>query len=398
MRLILILFGLMSVNASAVLTLELTQGVPSAVPVQLKASDPSANMQRILKVIQHDLKTSGYVDPLSTKPELVVHLKLEEGSKNILTVNIDEASVESGTHIRSTIDYQEDLWRAAAHKASDAIFLQATGYQGIFSTRLAYVLIDKKAANIEYKLQVSDFDGQGASNLLTSREPIMSPAWSPDGKYLVYVSFEGKRASIWKQTIDSGEREVLAEFPGINGAPAFSPDGQSLALVLSKSGAPKIHLLNLKTKALKQLTKGWSIDTEPVFSPDGTRVYFTSNRGGRPQIYAVNLSSKNIMRQTYQGNYNAGATLSPKGKTMVMLHREDRLFSIAKQTGNDVVVLAKTNFDESPSFAPNGQMIVYATEKNGRKLLSLVSIDGQVQIRLPASDGDVKDPAWSPFL
>lgn len=397
-RIIVIILSLVSIQASAVLTLELTQGLSAAVPVALEVSTPSPKLQQIIDVIHHDLKTSGYVSPASKNPELMAYIGLEEGENNVLTVSISEVAADGSSHVRRTIDFKEGQWRSAAHKVSDAIFLQATGYQGVFSTQLAYVLVHKQGGKVKYSLQVSDFDGYGASNILVSKEPIMSPAWSPDGKSVAYVSFEGKKASIWMQVIATGERKVLAEFPGINGAPAFSPDGKNLALVLSQSGAPKIYLLNLKTKTLNQLTKGWSIDTEPVFSPDGSRIYFTSNRGGRPQIYAINLVSRNIMRQTYEGNYNAGVTVSPDGKTLVMLHRNDRVFSIAKQLGNDLAMLVETDFDESPSFAPNGQMIVYATEYKGRRLLSLVSMDGRVKIRLPASEGDVKDPAWSPFL
>lgn len=418
-------------QASAMLQLELTQGVSSAIPLAIIPFSGDAvkgpNQQTVADVIQNDLQNSGefrvvgpegitkrsasladvdyaYWQKQKIDNVLIGTVEPVFAGRYRVTIQLLSTYRTKNTNnvlINESFTTDQSGLRQLAHHISDLIYQKLTGVRGVFSTKIAYILVQRppnKAAR--YSLEVSDADGFNPQTLLTSSEPIMSPTWSPDGKHVAYVSFEGHRATIYIQDLATGEREAVSEAPGVNGAPAFSPDGSKMALVLSKTGNPNLYLLDLNTHQLTPLTKDWSIDTEPAFSPDGKTLLFTSNRDGSPQIYQLDLSSGAVTRLTYSGNYNARAFFLPDEKGIIMMHREGGLFGIARQdfeTGR-TDVLVQTGADESPSLAPNGKMIIYATQYGGRGVLAQVATNGQVKLRLPAREGTVQEPAWSPYL
>ncbi|HET7062408.1 MAG TPA: Tol-Pal system beta propeller repeat protein TolB [Nitrosospira sp.] len=288
--------------------------------------------------------------------------------------------------------------RAAAHRIADMIYEKLTGDIGVFSTRIAYVLKQGK----KYSLQVADADGFNAQPVIEYTEPIISPAWSPDGTKLAYVSFENKKPVVYVQTLATRARKAVANFRGSNSAPAWSPDGKKLAVVLSLMGGSQIFLINADGSGLQRLTQSSGIDTEPSFSPDGRSIIFTSDRGGSPQIYRMPVSasaSSTAERLTFEGSYNVSPHYSPDGRSFTFVHRSGDRFNVATQdiASRQVQLLTDSRFDESPSFAPNGKMILYATEIRGRGILSAVSSDGRTRQQLSTQEGDVREPAWGPL-
>ena len=296
-----------------------------------------------------------------------------------------------------------DQLRDMSHYIADQSFEKLTGIKGAFSTRMLYVTAERFGGmNTRYTLQRSDYDGARAVTLLQSREPILSPRFAPDGKRIAYVSFEQKRPRIFVQHIDTGRREQMTNFDGLNGAPAWSPDGTKLAFVLSKDGNPEIYVMNVASRQISRVTNDSAIDTEPFFGKDGSTIYFTSDRGGKPQIYKTNINGGGAERVTFIGNYNANPKLSADEKTLVMIHRQDGFtnFKVAAQDlqRGSVKILTDSNLDESPTVAPNGTMVIYATRQQGRGVLMLVSINGRVRLPLPTAQGEVREPSWSPYL
>ncbi|MEE9357212.1 MAG: Tol-Pal system beta propeller repeat protein TolB [Sedimenticolaceae bacterium] len=423
--LMLIFLGCWYFQAAAALTIEITEGSEGALPLAIVpfgwAGPGAGPSQDIAEIVRNDLGRSGRfntmpVQDMLARPQVGAEVEFRDwkvlGMDNLVVGQI-RANGKGGYMVRFqlfdvfkgeqltgyNIPATERDLRSTAHHIADLIYEKLTGKRGAFATRVAYVITSGSSGNQSIALKVADADGFNPQTIVTSSDPIMSPAWSPDGRKLAYVSFEKKQPSIYVQEVFTGRRQKITSYKGINGAPAWSPDGRKLALTLSKDGSPDIYVYSINRKTLTRLTRHYGIDTEPSWSPDGRHVIFTSDRGGKPQIYRVPSFGGKAIRVTFEGSYNARASYSPDGKMLALVTRQGREFRIGVldlQSGA-LQVLSEGALDESPSFAPNGSMIIYATKINGKGELAAVSVDGRVRQRLALQEGNVREPVWSPY-
>jgi TolB protein len=428
MKRLFFLFTLIALSwqARATLTIEITQGLEGALPIAVvpfawRGSAGSPPPHAVGEVVAADLRRSGRFKPLATSEMLARPTRGDEvdfrdwRALNVENLVIGEVApngpggylvkfylydVFRGEQITgySMPTTARDL-RATAHHIADIIYETLTGEPGAFATRIAYVTSVRQGNDKErVELRIADADGYNPQTIVSSDEPLMSPAWSPDGTKLAYVSFENAQPSIWVQEVFTGRREKMTSFKGINGAPAWSPDGRYLAMTLSKDGNPDIFVMDIARRSLRPLTRHRSIDTEPAWAPDGKSLVFTSDRGGSPQIYKVSVNGGDATRVSFEGGYNARASYSPDGRLLSMVTRVDGQYRIAilDTETRDFRVMSTGRLDESPSFAPNGSMIIYATQVTGKGVLAAISTDGRVQQRLRLQEGDVREPVWSP--
>ncbi|OGT57451.1 MAG: Tol-Pal system beta propeller repeat protein TolB [Gammaproteobacteria bacterium RIFCSPHIGHO2_12_FULL_42_10] len=399
---------MMSYSANAMLNMELNRGVLGAIPVSVSPFEGNeVAPQSIATIVSNDLQNSGRIKLSKQEADYVVVGKVTPAGADRYQVSFSLKDGMSHAQGRTslvskkyTVSSQE--LRTVSHHISDLVYQTITGTRGVFSTKIAYVVVGyDETGHKRYTLEVADQDGYGPHTLLRSPEPIMSPSWAPNGRQIAYVSFEHHAAGIYIQNVITGERTLVSHMQGINGAPAFSPDGRRLALVLSTNGTPNIYVMDIASHHLTEMTHDFYINTEPAWSPNGRSLLFTSNRSGGPQIYQLNLQTRAVSRMTYDGNYNARASYTPDGNHIAMIHSVSGVYSIGildLDSGTMRVLSGRSNDSASPSMAPNGSMVLYDTAMGSRNVLGMVSVDGRVQLTIPARNGDAQDPAWSPYL
>lgn len=410
--------------ASAQLSIEITQGVDNPTPIAIVPfawRGVGAPAEDVARIVDSDLAHSGQFAPVNRRDMLSFPSRASElyfrDWRAISAEYIVIGEVRGGSRIE--VEYQlfdairqvkiasgvvsgvASETRMLGHQVADQIYEQLTGIPGAFATRLLYVSVNRNPSGKDfYRLTLADSDGRRPIVLLESRDPILSPAWSPDGSEVAYVSFETSRPAIYRQNLMTGDREQLTNFTGLNSSPAWSPDGSAMAMVLSKDGNPDLYLMDLATRELTRLTQHYAIDTEPTWMPDGRSLLFTSDRGGKPQIYRYELQTGRINRVTFEGSYNARARVAQDGRNVAMIHQSGGQYHIAVQdlVTDRITVLTTTDLDESPTIAPNGSMVLYATKDGERSILRAVAVDGGVRFSLPAREGSVQEPAWSPYV
>ncbi|MBW7470116.1 Tol-Pal system beta propeller repeat protein TolB [Marinobacter sp. F4218] len=416
---------ILSVNTvHAELLIRITEGADSAVPIAVVPFSESGAVppgDKVGDIVHSDLAMSGEFRPLPAEKMLSLPSRREEvffrdwrllGQRYVLvgslTRNGDRVSAryelfDVNTEERllgETAAAPASNIRSLAHHVSDKVYEAITGVPGAFSTKLAYITLDRFNGKPRYRLQVSDVDGKRARIRLESQEPILSPAWSPDGKKLAYVSFETGKPVIFVHELASGNRSAVADFPGLNSAPAWSNDGRSLLMTLSKDGNAEIYRMNLASRELTKVTNHWAIDTEASWDHTGDGLFFTSDRSGGPQIYHKESERAAPRRITFGSRYNARPRPDNTGDFVYYVHQRNSAFHIARtnlDTGEETI-LTRTESDESPSVSPNGRMLIYATKQGSDSVLTVISVDGGAAYSLPAAEGDVREPAWGPLV
>ncbi len=413
------LLALWIAPAGAQLSIEITGAGAQRIPVAIVPfAGEAAIPPGLSSIIRTDLERSGLfrgleippLSPLPTETAIVNYPEWRSRLADAVVFGSVVARPEGGFEARFRLDdvvkqarlgsvafpMARDTVRATGHRIADFVYEKLTGEKGVFSTLIAYVV---KRGSV-YELNIADADGMAEQTVLKSFEPIISPAWSPDGRRLAYVSFENKKPVVYVHSLSDAKRIVAANFKGSNSAPAWSPDGSRLAVTLSREGGSQIFLINPNGSGVRRLTTSSAIDTEPRFSTDGQWIYFTSDRGGTPQIYRIAAAGGEPQRLTFEGSYNVTPRPSPDGRTLAYITRNGDKFQVAllDLTNRQTQIITDSDQDESPSFAPNGRMILLATVVSGRGVLSAVSADGRVKQRLSTPAGDVREPAWGPFL
>ncbi|MGM0541682.1 MAG: Tol-Pal system beta propeller repeat protein TolB [Pseudomonadota bacterium] len=424
--------SLFSSGAVAELTIEISEGYDNAIPIAIvpfsyeverpQQVSGSKTPVDLAQVVAADLRRSGRFSPIPNRQLLAMPKSVEtieyrqwrnlDVDNMLMGKLIDEGNGFYKVEMRfmDVLRKKQVIgkrWnhipkanlRQVAHQMSDLIYEELTGVRGAFNTQIAYVTLQKNKGKRHYTLEVADSDGFNPQPILKSNQPIMSPSWSPDGKKLAYVSFENGRSQIFIQSLDGKYRQNIAKFKGINGAPAWSPDGTKLALTLSKDGSADIYIMDIATQKLQRLTTKRSIETEATWAPNGRSLFFNSDRRGQPQVFQVFLDTRDIRRITYDGNYNATPEISPDGRYLSVVHGKGGFhIGLLDLYTNEFNILTDTFLDESPTFSPNGEMILYAMNRNGKGQLAVVAIDGKTSQTLKVKDGEVREPAWGPYL
>lgn len=414
--------------AQAQLQIDITRGVTDPVPVAVvpfARAVPADGGLDVAAVIERDLASSGRFRAVArtvmpaqpvratdvdaarwraARADYVVVGRVSAGGGASVTLHFDLVNALNGQVLLrdESVTVTQETLRHGAHRVADAVFEKLTGVRGAFSTRIAYVSVTGSPPNERYQLIIADADGENPRVAMQSSQPVMSPAWSPDGEWLAYVSFENSVAAVFVQRVRTGERRQVSARAGHNGAPAFSPDGRRLAVVLSGSGGNfDIYVLDLATQALTRITDDPAIDTEPAWSVDGQTLYFTSDRGGAPQIYAAPAQpGARARRITFDVSSAMRPRVSPDGQQLAIVTQEGGAYRVAAVdlASGTVSALTRGTLDESPSFAPNGAVLIYAGREGGQGVLATVSVDGQVSTRLKSGQGNVREPVWGPFV
>ncbi|MGB0966192.1 MAG: Tol-Pal system beta propeller repeat protein TolB [Litorivicinus sp.] len=425
LRLLFLLAAMLSAQVRAELVIEITDGVEDPIPVAFvpfRWQGSGALPLELADLIENNMERTGLFvgtprENMLSRPSqgdqvvfrdwrlieseyLVIGRVIPQGEQLVVEYELYDVFGQASL-LSERIPGSAAQLRDIGHFISDRVYEQLTGQRGIFSTKLAYVTVEHRTDKDQsYRLMYADADGARPIAIFQSSQPIMSPAWSPEGQRIAYVSYESGRPEIYIQELASGTKTKVADYEGQNTAPSFSPDGRRLVFSSSRDGNPEIYIKNLRNNRLVRITKNAAIDTEPRFSADGDRILFTSTRAGNPHVYEYDVNTGRSQRLTFEGRYNSNPTYIPGDDQIAFVHQFERDYQIAvmQPQSGALQVLTASGFDENPSPAPNGQMMVYATSNGGKGVLGIVSVDGRVNTLIPSTTGDVREPAWSPFL